>query len=154
MADKLSPEQRSRNMARIRGKNTAPEMTVRQLLHRLGYRYRLHVAGLPGRPDIVFPARRKVVFLHGCFWHRHLGCKYAYMPKSRVDFWRRKFDQNIARDERDLSALRAIGWEALVVWECEVRKVDTLRGRLVRFLETPNVFQRGDAEWRKKLSRT
>jgi DNA mismatch endonuclease, patch repair protein len=100
LVDRLSPEQRSRNMAQIRGRNTEPELVVRHLLHGLGYRYRLHVAGLPGRPDIVFPPRRKVILLHGCFWHRHAGCKYAYMPKSRVDFWRQKFEQNVARDAR------------------------------------------------------
>lgn len=134
MVDRLSPEARSQNMARITGKDTSPEMAVRKLLHQMGYRYRLHVRGLPGRPDIAFPGRRKAVLVHGCFWHRHPGCRYAYTPKSRVEFWQRKFEQNVERDGRTMRALTDQGWEALVVWECEAKDVQPLRDRLGRFL--------------------
>ena len=134
MVDRLSPEARSRNMARISGKDTSPEMTVRRLLHNMGYRYQLHLRSLPGRPDLVFPRRRKAVFVHGCFWHRHQGCRYAYRPKSRTDFWDGKFAQNIERDARNLCALADRGWEALVVWQCEIKDLGLLRNRLSEFL--------------------
>ena len=134
MVDRLSPEARSRNMARISGKDTSPEMTVRRLLHNMGYRYQLHLRSLPGRPDLVFPRRRKAVFVHGCFWHRHQGCRYAYRPKSRTDFWDGKFAQNIERDARNLRALADRGWEALVVWQCEIKDLGLLRNRLSEFL--------------------
>lgn len=110
---------RSRMMSRIRGKDTKPEMTVRRVAHRLGYRYRLHRAGLPGRPDLVFPRRRKVVFVHGCYWHRHPGCRFAYSPKSNVDFWTQKFENNVRRDLAALTLLRDSGWGPLIIWECE-----------------------------------
>ena len=115
--DRLTPNQRSENMRRIRGKDSAPERAVRRLLHKLGYRYRLHRRDLPGRPDIVFPTRRKVIFVHGCFWHRHPGCKFAYNPKSRLEFWSTKFRQNVERDNRATAMLMASGWAVLVVWE-------------------------------------
>jgi DNA mismatch endonuclease (patch repair protein) len=146
LTDRLSPEQRSRNMARIRGKDTTPELVVRRLLHQLGYRYRLHEAKLPGSPDVVFPARRKVIFLHGCFWHRHPRCKYAYTPKSRIDFWMSKFERNVTRDARNQRALEGLGWETLVVWECEIHNLDVLRDRLVNFLGAPRASERGAAE--------
>lgn len=135
---KLGPsaiERRSYNMAQIKGRDTKPELTVRRLLHSLGYRYRLHDPRLPGRPDIVFVGRHKVVFVHGCFWHRHLNCKFAYTPKSRVEFWCRKFEQNKARDARDLERIAAQGWEALVLWECEIGVQEALQRKLVAFLE-------------------
>jgi DNA mismatch endonuclease (patch repair protein) len=134
MVERLSPEARSRNMARILGKDTSPEMIVRRLLHTMGYRYRLHARTLPGRPDLVFPSKRKAIFVNGCFWHRHQGCRYAYRPKSRVDFWDRKFAQNVERDGRNLRAFADDGWEALVVWQCEIADVGLLRDRLGRFL--------------------
>lgn len=134
MVDRLSPEARSQNMARITGKDTRPEMTVRKLLHAMGYRYHLHVKDLPGRPDIAFPGRKKAVLVHGCFWHRHPGCRYAYAPKSRVDFWNGKFAQNVERDSRNLKALADRGWESLVVWECEVKNLHALSDRLSGFL--------------------
>jgi DNA mismatch endonuclease, patch repair protein len=134
VVDRLTPEARSQNMARIRGKDTSPEMAVRKLLHLMGYRYRLHVRRLPGKPDITFPARKKVVFVRGCFWHRHPGCQYAYMPKSRVGFWQRKFEQNVERDSRNIRALAEQGWRALVVWECEATDGQPLRERLASFL--------------------
>lgn len=135
MSDKLTAQQRSQNMARIRGKDTKPEIAVRSLLHRLGYRFRLHGRHLPGTPDIVFSSRRKVIFVHGCFWHRHPGCKYAYTPRSRSDFWETKFARNTERDIRDQARLATLGWSVLIVWECETREPDCLTQRLVEFLE-------------------
>lgn len=123
-------------MARIRGRDTRPELVVRRLLHGLGYRYRLHSSDLPGKPDIVFGGRRKVVFVHGCFWHHH-QCKIGHVPKTRSDFWIAKFARNIQRDERNLLDLKRQGWDALVLWECEVHDRDTIRKRLVAFLGEP-----------------
>lgn len=137
--DRLTPEQRSRNMARIKGKDTSPELSVRRMLHTLGYRYRLHRKDLPGTPDIVFPERRKAVLVHGCFWHRHNGCRFAYVPKTRTEFWKRKFDQNVTRDQKARRDLRKLGWKVLVVWECELRKLDRLQKRLVAFVEGARV---------------
>ncbi|WP_281376738.1 very short patch repair endonuclease [Rhizorhapis suberifaciens] len=116
----VSP-QRSALMSRVGPKDTKPEMLVRRTLHRLGYRFRLHQADLHGRPDIVLPRYRTVIFVHGCFWHRHPGCSKASTPKTREDFWQDKFATNIARDRRNEDALRADGWQVLVVWECETR---------------------------------
>ena len=130
----LSPPQRSALMARIRSKDTHPELRVRRLLHRHGYRFRLHARDLPGRPDIVFRRRRKVVFVHGCFWHRHEGCSRAATPRTRVDYWTRKFEATRARDAAALSALEAMGWRVLVVWECEMKDERVLLIRLQRFL--------------------
>lgn len=132
--DRLTPTERSENMRRIRGRDSGPELVVRRLLHMSGYRYRLHRKDLPGRPDIVFPSRRKVIFVHGCFWHRHRGCKYAYTPKSRTAFWEDKFGQNVQRDARVEAALSDRGWETMTVWECETRDASLLLIRLVRFL--------------------
>ena len=117
----VSPE-RSRNMAAIRGKNTAPELAVRRILHAMGLRFRLHRKDLPGRPDIVLPRHRTVVFVHGCFWHRHEGCSYTTTPKTRQEFWQAKFDGNVARDRRNQADLVQLSWRVLVVWECELRK--------------------------------
>src|SRR5262245_10140140 len=107
-------------MAGIRGRDTGPELAVRRWLHRHGFRYRLHAKGLPGHPDVVFPGRRVVVFVHGCFWHRHPGCRYAYHPASNVAFWTMKFESNVQRDARQVAALEEAGWYVLVVWECEI----------------------------------
>lgn len=134
MTDTLTPEARSRLMARIRGKNTRPELAVRSLAHRLGYRFRLHRRDLPGTPDLVFPGRRKVVFVHGCFWHRHSGCKRAAMPTDRQTYWQAKFDGNVERDIRKEIQLMAAGWEVLVIWECEIRNVEDVAPRLREFL--------------------
>lgn len=133
--DRLTPRQRSENMRRIRGKDSAPELIVRRLLHKLGYRYRLHRRELPGCPDIVFVSRRKVIFVHGCFWHRHPDCKFAYNPKSRIDFWAGKFQQNVERDARATAALTASGWSTFVIWECETADAKLLTIRLRAFLE-------------------
>jgi len=106
-------------MSRIRGRDTQPEKKVRSALHRAGFRFRLHRKDLPGRPDIVLPKYRTVVFVHGCFWHRHRGCKFAYEPKSRPAFWNEKFRGNVARDRRNASDLRRLGWRVVTIWECE-----------------------------------
>ena len=124
-------------MSRVRAKDTKPEMVVRRMLHAAGYRYRLHAHDLPGKPDLVFPARRKVVFINGCFWHRHRGCALARLPKSRIELWTEKLERNRERDERNVAALRELGWEVLTVWECEVRNPATLMPRVVAFLEQP-----------------
>lgn len=121
-------------MSLIRGKNTKPELAVRRLVHSMGYRYRLHRADLPGRPDLVFPGRKKVIFVHGCFWHRHPGCSRCRLPKSRTDFWESKLAGNRLRDLQHQEGLRALGWGVLVVWECQVRKPG-LAERISTFLE-------------------
>lgn len=126
--------ERSELMSRVRQKNTKPEIVVRQLLHAKGYRFRLHYRELPGTPDIVFPGRRKAIFVHGCFWHRHEGCKKASTPKTRRDFWQAKFAANQARDARKIAELHNLGWTTMIVWECEIRDGD-LADRLREFLE-------------------
>lgn len=120
--DQLTPERRSWNMSRIRGKDTVPEVAVRSLLHRMGYRFRLHVKNLPGRPDIVLPKYRTVIFVHGCFWHRHKKCRNSKMPLTRREFWREKFSGNVGRDLRKYAELKASGWTVLIIWECELKK--------------------------------
>jgi DNA mismatch endonuclease, patch repair protein len=132
--DTLTVAERSERMARIKSKNTKPELRVRQLVHKLGYRFRLHRAGLPGCPDLVFPSRRKVVFVHGCFWHAHEGCKVANMPKSRSNYWNSKFERNRARDAENQMALEKVGWRVFTIWECETRDNEKLASRLLRFL--------------------
>jgi DNA mismatch endonuclease (patch repair protein) len=119
MADIVDKQTRSRMMSRIRGRNTKPELAVRKALSAAGLRYRLHAKLLPGRPDIVLAKARCAIFVHGCFWHRHARCKYAYTPKSNLEFWLEKFDSNVRRDKRARVALRKNGWRVLVVWECQ-----------------------------------
>lgn len=121
-------------MAKVRGRDTKPELAVRRRLHALGYRYRLHDKKLPGSPDLVFPSRRKAVFVHGCFWHMHECCALARMPKSRLEFWRPKLEGNRARDAAKVGRLRDLGWDVMTVWECELRDMDTLVARVVAFL--------------------
>ena len=121
MADVVSPEKRSRMMAGIRGKGTKPEMLVRQALFAEGFRFRLHRSDLPGGPDIVLPGKKVAIFVHGCFWHRHAGCRFAKLPSSNADFWRNKLDGNVQRDRRAVEALRSAGWRVLTVWECATR---------------------------------
>lgn len=128
--DTLTKERRSWNMSQIRGKDTKPELLVRSLLHRMGCRFRLHRSDLPGKPDIVLPKYRTIIFVHGCFWHRHKGCKYAYEPKSRKGFWRKKFERNVERHREVAANLGALGWRVLVVWECQLRSLDRLSARL------------------------
>ncbi|MEW7848399.1 very short patch repair endonuclease [Massilia aurea] len=134
MVDTLSATKRSEVMSRVRGKDTRPELLVRRLIYHAGYRYRLHVAQLPGRPDIVFNGRKRVIFVHGCFWHSHTGCRNARVPKSRPEFWQSKLKGNKARDERNLHELVEAGWQTLVIWECELRDPD-LAAKIIRFLE-------------------
>ena len=136
MADTLTPTERSERMGRVRGKDTKPEMVVRRLVHGMGYRYRLHVRSLPGCPDLVFPRFRKVLFVHGCFWHRHPdpACKLARLPKSRLDFWKPKLEGNRQRDEQNQAALLALGWRFMVIWECEIGDIQELAVRVKGFL--------------------
>jgi len=134
MTDSLNKARRSWNMSRIKGKDTAPEKIVRSILHRLGYRFRLHKNKLPGRPDVVLPKHQTIVFVHGCFWHRHKNCKDATMPKTRREWWQAKLEGNAARDRRNQSALRHAGWRVLTVWECETLKPEKLKRRLERRL--------------------
>lgn len=132
--DTLTPSERSRLMSRIRSKNTKPELTVRSLLHRLGYRFRLHRKDLPGRPDIVLPRHRKIILVHGCFWHGHT-CRLASKPKTNQHYWRTKILANKARDTRNLQALTALGWRVLEIWECEVKDAPRLTCRLRSFMD-------------------
>ncbi|WP_291365232.1 very short patch repair endonuclease [Acetobacter sp. UBA5411] len=121
MADTISAERRSRNMSRIRGRDTGPELRLRSLLHRAGFRFRLHAKDLPGKPDIVLPKYHTVIFVHGCFWHRHKGCRNATTPSTRAEFWQAKFDGNVDRDNRNRAALETAGWTVMTVWECELK---------------------------------
>jgi DNA mismatch endonuclease, patch repair protein len=121
VTDIVSKQKRSEMMSGIRSRNTKPEMIVRSWLHRNGYRFRLHRKDIPGGPDIVLPGRRIAIFVHGCFWHRHPGCKLCYTPKSNIERWQRKFDENVERDRRAMAALEEAEWKVIVIWECEVR---------------------------------
>ncbi|MBI1784969.1 DNA mismatch endonuclease Vsr [Candidatus Sumerlaeota bacterium] len=136
--DTLSPKRRSENMRRIKSTGMKPEMAVRRLVHRMGYRYRLHDLRLPGKPDLVFPSRRKVIFVHGCFWHQHPSsrCGIVRRPKSNRDYWNQKLKHNRERDARNRTQLRRIGWKCLVIWECQIGRIATLalRSRISRFL--------------------
>jgi DNA mismatch endonuclease (patch repair protein) len=132
--DTLTPHQRSELMSRVRNKDTSPELRVRRLVHSLGYRYRLYTSQLPGRPDLVFRSRRKVIFVHGCFWHRHEGCALCRTPKSRLRFWKPKLRGNQERDLRNQRKLEEMGWDYMIVWECESRDVSTLVKRIRFFL--------------------
>lgn len=135
MPDVLTPEQRSRNMRAIKARDTGPELIVRRLLHAMGYWFRLHRRDLPGRPDIVVPGRQVVLFVHGCFWHRH-RCRYGRVqPSTRHEFWQAKFAANLERDRRAARALRRDGWRVLIVWECQTRELGELEARLRRMLE-------------------
>jgi DNA mismatch endonuclease (patch repair protein) len=132
VADVHTPEQRSRNMAAIKGSNTKPEMRVRSLLHSLGYRYRLHRKDLPGKPDIVLPKHRVAIFVHGCFWHSH-ECRWgSVIPKTRADFWKEKRGGTTERDARNVLALEVAGWQVLTIWECETRSPQNILAALAR----------------------
>lgn len=136
MMDTLTGSERSERMRRVRQKNTAPELAVRRLLHGMGFRYRIHRKDLPGSPDIVFPSRRKIIFVHGCFWHGHHdeGCNLATVPKTRRRFWTKKISDNRQRDQRNQRELNNLGWDILVIWQCEIRDADRLKKRLRDFL--------------------
>lgn len=137
MADTLSPKLRSQRMSLVKAADTKPEMVVRRLVHALGFRYRLHVRSLPGTPDLVFPRLHKVIFIHGCFWHRHRrkSCKLARLPKSRLDFWVAKLEGNRIRDLKNKKVLRQAGWSVLEVWECQLGNIDALSKRILYFLD-------------------
>lgn len=122
MSDVHSKETRSYNMSRIRSKDTKPEMLVRRFLHGHGFRYRLHVKDMPGKPDIVLPKYKTVIFVHGCFWHGHTGCKYYVIPKTRTDWWLNKININIANDDKTILTLKEKGWKIIILWECELKK--------------------------------
>lgn len=130
----MTPERRSENMRRIRSTGTAPEMVVRRLAHGMGFRFRLHIAKLPGKPDLVFARLKKIIEVRGCFWHQHRGCIDSHIPKSRSDYWGPKLERNCQRDRQNMRALRSLGYRVLVVWECETRKEARLKARLNRFL--------------------
>ena len=141
MADVVDQKTRSRMMSGIRGRDTKPEMAVRRAMFAAGFRFRLHRRDLPGIPDIVLPGRRVTVFVHGCFWHRHAGCRYATLPTTRPEFWKAKLEGNAARDAKTIEALLALGWRVLVVWECTVRDHETMSA----LPETLAEWIRGDA---------
>jgi DNA mismatch endonuclease Vsr len=142
------PEARRRNMAAVRGKDTKPEIIIRRLLHAIGYRYRLHDVRLPGRPDLVFPSRKAVVEVRGCWWHRH-GCSNSAAPKTRTEWWTQKLDRNVARDEANKSAMEAAGWRVFVAWECDIRRDPTgTIGPLMEFLGPPGRGRRNEDAWR------
>lgn len=130
MPESVASERRSAIMRSVRQKDTAPEMAVRRIVHSLGARYTLHSKKLPGHPDLVFPRRRLCIFVHGCFWHRHLGCRLASTPKSNVEFWREKFARNVERDARKENELKAAGWRVEIVWQCETNDLEKLKERL------------------------
>jgi DNA mismatch endonuclease (patch repair protein) len=134
VVDQVSRERRSWNMGRIRSDDTRPELEVRSMLHRMGYRFRLHAQDLPGKPDIILPRHRTVVFVHGCFWHQHPGCRRANVPKSNKQYWTVKLERNTRRDRVNIRSLRKLGWRVLVVWECELKNPERLRHRLARSL--------------------
>jgi|SRR5579871_1497288 len=132
--DKLTATARSALMSRVRSKDTSPELLVRSMIHGMGFRFRIHRKDLPGSPDIVLPGRKKVVWVHGCFWHRHPGCKFATVPKSNRRFWNNKFKNNVRRDRNHQSVVKEMGWESLVVWQCELQEPKKLARKLARFL--------------------
>lgn len=136
--DVVTPEQRSRMMAQIKGKNTKPELIVRSLCHEMGLRFRLHRRDLPGTPDLVFPKYRLCIFVHGCFWHRHIGCKYASTPKSRQEFWSKKLDSNANRDEQCINKLKLMDWRVEVVWECELRDINSVKEKILLLTKNLN----------------
>lgn len=132
--DRLSPERRSALMAKVGSKNTVPEMRVRKVAHALGYRFRLHRKDLPGKPDLVFPGRRKIIFVHGCFWHRHEDCAKASHPATRQEFWSDKFARNVARYSEVILELERLGWAVMVIWECETKSNEALIRLITEFL--------------------
>jgi DNA mismatch endonuclease (patch repair protein) len=136
VADQLSPERRSENMRRISSKGTKPEILVRRLVYELGYRYRLHVGNLPGKPDLVFRKLRKAIFVHGCFWHLHKDCPEGRIPKSRREYWEPKLLRNVERDARHVSSLRELGWQTLVIWECETTHPKGVERKITQFLRS------------------
>jgi len=141
--DKLSAERRSENMRRIKSKGMKPELTVRKLVHRLGFRFRLHRKDLPGTPDLTFPGRKKVIFVHGCFWHQHSdpACKNGRPPASNLEYWTPKLERNRERDAKAVSLLSQKHWDVMVIWECETRDLETLSRRIMDFLNLDCAFE-------------
>ena len=137
LAGERVDQARSALMSRVRGKNTKPELIVRREVHALGYRFRLHRSDLPGTPDLVFPRLQKIVFIHGCFWHRHEACSRTTTPTTRASYWQEKFEQNVQRDRRNVTMLEALGWKVLVIWECETFDRFRLAESLSSFLASP-----------------
>ena len=152
--DIVTSERRSQIMRAIRSKGMKPEIDVRRMVHRLGFRYRLHRSGLPGRPDLVFASRRKVIFVHGCFWHQHESrrCPDSHRPKSRREYWEGKLERNRARDKRNILDLKRMGWQVLVIWECQLKNPDRVRARVLRFLSGGDPGTRVSKRYRR-LSR-
>lgn len=143
MTDVVNKTTRSRMMAGIRGKDTKPELVLRHALHRLGLRYRLHMAGLPGRPDMALPRHQALIEVHGCFWHRHEGCKFCTTPASNRRFWKTKFDETVKRDKRNLAALRKLGWRVAIVWECSVKEygAEAVADRISSWIQSGRSFK-------------
>jgi DNA mismatch endonuclease (patch repair protein) len=139
MVDRLTPTRRSALMARVRSRDTGPELFVRRVAHRLGYRFRLHQRDLPGTPDLVFPRLRSVIFVHGCFWHRHRNCKKSSTPGTRVAFWMEKFSRNIKRDAAARRALWRNGWRVLTIWECQLKRPVSIESKIAKFLASSSV---------------
>lgn len=137
--DVFTAEKRSQIMSHIRGYDTKPELLVRSIVHRLGYRFRLHVEDLPGSPDIVLPKHKKVIFIHGCFWHGHKGCKRSQRPSTNVIFWQDKLDKNVDRDKRTQKELRRLGWRYLIIWQCEIGRPGRIKRKIKQFLQTRNL---------------
>lgn len=133
--DIFSKGTRSRIMSRISGKNTKPEILVRSLLHRMGYRFRIHKKNLPGKPDICLPKHKKIIFVHGCFWHGHKNCPRAKRPTTNVEFWNKKIDGTIERDKENIKGLKELGWQTLTIWTCEIKNQDALKNKLISFIE-------------------
>lgn len=133
--DKLTKERRSQNMAAIRSKGMKPEMAVRSLVHRMGYRFRLHRKDLPGVPDLVFPSLKRVILVHGCFWHQHPGCREGRLPKSRQEYWTPKLHRNVERDDLNARLLREAGWKVLTIWECEIKGGAAVKRKISRFMK-------------------
>ncbi|KWB80901.1 very short patch repair endonuclease [Burkholderia ubonensis] len=134
MVDSVTPDKRSHVMSLVKGKDTQPEMIVRRIVYNEGFRYRLHDSRLPGKPDLVFNGRRKVIFVHGCFWHRHENCSLARIPKSNQEFWRIKLEGNRERDITNIRKLIDTGWHVLVIWECELKDISSIRNKIISFL--------------------
>jgi len=128
-------------MSHISGKDTKPEILVRSLLHRMGYRFRLHKKNMPGKPDIVLPKHKKVIFVHGCFWHGHKNCPRSKRPSTNVKFWNKKIDGNIERDKKNIKSLEYLGWKTLIIWTCEIKNEDALKHKLISFMETSKLEQ-------------
>ncbi len=151
MTDRLTPSRRSWNMSRIPSKNTKTELVVRSLVHSIGYRYRLHRKDLPGKPDMVFSKYRTVIFIHGCFWHRHKGCKITTTPKTNTEFWKKKFNRNIALDAEHQQKLLEAGWKVTVVWQCELKDLNKLAARISAYLTlTTDIYNQADLPLKKE----